>query len=482
MTSDRDLQRTRAAQAGFVMRSYRESFVREDGGRGITQEELLTRMGETDETYAKRYSHTTVSRWESGHTRPTIERLAVFGRALNLSEPEVAGLILLAGLVPDFAAASTQARMAGKDPAEDQAEWSEGETHPGEMVLTWTSSMLFRGLGLFLVKRFLPLSIWIVVLGYALSFSNWDDALLPVVYVGLTVGAVLAQGFVFPGRDVPLREFFWISIFFVLSTPLLEFAPILMDHYNFYTIGDFAGTPTPYVLALLVNLVLSCFAGMMFDVLWKRLYRRVGARREAFPRAAWVALLPLVLVFGMAVVITNLAVTIQLAFVFAALAAVFASLLLIRDPSLNPGERDQRVLFPTVVATALVTGAAGLFTIMFVYASPHLPSVLPDHNLLASWDIKFDELGYSREEALQRINLGYLWHAMCLFVYMLFVVGGRLLVELYRIGGGDAVSQMAAAAGQTVLESEASGRARRRSPLSLAPIWSFSKTLFPGKG
>ena len=99
---DRDVQRARAAQLGLLMRSYRESFAPGDGRRGLTQEALLDRMGAADSDYAERYSHATVSRWESGSTRPILQRLKVFGKALDLSRTEVAGLILLAGLAPDF--------------------------------------------------------------------------------------------------------------------------------------------------------------------------------------------------------------------------------------------------------------------------------------------------------------------------------------------------------------------------------------------
>ena len=52
-------------------------------------------MGLVDSDYAERYSHATVSRWESAGTRTTLQRLKVFGKALNLSRIEVAGLILL---------------------------------------------------------------------------------------------------------------------------------------------------------------------------------------------------------------------------------------------------------------------------------------------------------------------------------------------------------------------------------------------------
>ena len=97
-----DVQRARAVQVGQLMRSYRESFAQGAGRRGLTQEALLERMGSVDSDYAERYSHATVSRWESGGTRPTLQRLKVFGQALRLSKTEVAGLVLLAGLAPDF--------------------------------------------------------------------------------------------------------------------------------------------------------------------------------------------------------------------------------------------------------------------------------------------------------------------------------------------------------------------------------------------
>ena len=110
MASERDVQRLRSAQVGILMRSYRESFALGTGRRGLSQAELLRRMGEVDDVYETRYSHGTVSRWESGSTRPSVDRLRVFGMALNLSETEVAGLILLAGLAPDFPGAAWLSR------------------------------------------------------------------------------------------------------------------------------------------------------------------------------------------------------------------------------------------------------------------------------------------------------------------------------------------------------------------------------------
>ena len=92
--------------------------------------------------------------------------------------------------------------------------------------------------------RTLPLGLCIAG-GYALSAFGWNNAWMLTVYVAFATGIVLAQGFLLPGRHAPLREFFWVSVFFLLSTPLLQFALIGTDHYGFYTIGNLAGTQMP---------------------------------------------------------------------------------------------------------------------------------------------------------------------------------------------------------------------------------------------
>lgn len=485
MSTQRDVQRHRAVQVGFVMRAYRESFQREDGRRGLSQEELLERMALVDQNYPQRYSHTTVSRWESGFTRPSGERIRVFGKALGLSETEIGGLFLLAGIAQDLESALLEGGLTGESSGtdtEDLLETAEGgaERRVGLMPDDPAPS-LFVGLGRFLILRSLPLALWTIVLGYAMSFLDWDSTLFAVIYVGLVLAPVLAQGFVFPDKGVPLREFYWISVFLFLSTPLLQYAFIQMDHYNFYAVGSFSNMPVPCVAALLLNLLLSSAAGMMFEVFWRRHYRQVGPKRDAFQRAARVAFLPLFVVFGVVMVITNVGITIQIALEFSVLGSVFAAFLLIRDPALSPGERDQRILFPTVVAATVVGSVTGLFIILFVYASPDLPRVLPDHNLITSWVIDFDAMGFSREDAQQRINLGYLCHAICVFVYIVMVLGGRLLVEIYRLGGGDVASRSPFLVEEdyhgekTTSSSHAPRAGRHRDSLPLAPIWAISR-------
>ena len=311
------------------MRSYRESFSRGDGRWGLTQEALLERMGSVDSDYAERYSHATVSRWESGGTRPTLQRLKVFGQALRLSQTEVAGLVLLAGLAPDFRTAlgHVSGRYGnganGKVAAPDSVSTPGVEGIAGASAAEHTPSVLryaFR----FALLRVLPLGVCIVG-GYALSIYGWNNAWMPAAYVVFALGIVLAQGFLLPDRGAPMREFFWVSMFFLLTTPLLQFAPIHMDHYNFHTIGDLAGTQMPYMLAILVNLVIASAAGLMFQLLWRWQYSGDSSERSALRRAASVAAPPVISVYALVVVISNVSVSIQLAILLPVVAAVYWS-------------------------------------------------------------------------------------------------------------------------------------------------------------
>ena len=440
MAAEIDEQRLRAAQAGFAMRAYRESFLSEDGQRGLSQEGLLRLMASIDEEYAERFSHATVSRWESGATRPTVRRLQVFGMALGLSPTEVAGLILLAGLAPDLRTASSMAidgggsQSPGYEPMQGEEDGSTDPKADGDAA-TATAPPLLRGLVRFVFLRCLPVGVGIAGAGYALSFLNWENVWTPAFYVGLATALVLAQGFLLPDRTVPNKEFFWITLFLVLSTPLLQFAPLGMDHYGLYRVGDSVGTYVPFLLALLVNLALAASAGLMFQFLWQWQLRRFGGEGGILRRSVWSVLPPVGFVYAVVLVLSNASVWIQFAALMPSTAVLFIALLVIQDPSTNPSERDRQFLLSTTLAAAIVSSVLGLLTIIAVYVSPDLPMVLPDHNLLNAWEIDFAALGFSREEALDRLNLGYPWHAITVFAYMAFVVAGNLVASMYRLGG-----------------------------------------------
>ena len=249
---------------------------------------------------------------------------------------------------------------------------------------------------------------------------------------------VLTQGFLLPGGAGGLREFFWVSIFVLLTTPFLQYAPLQLDHYNFSLITNMHESHVPYMLGLLVNVALACGAGLLFHLLWEWQYSTNQGSSSALRRATWVILPPVAVVYAVVVIITNISVSIQLAILMPVLAVLFIMILVLRDPEIILSERDRRFLLSTIIAVCTVFSALGIGTVVAIYVSPDVPMVLPDHNLLHSWEIIYSTMQYTREEALDRLNLGYMWHAMCVFTYIFFVVGGNVLGAIYRSGGVNA--------------------------------------------
>ena len=441
MGLEREDRRLRAAQVGMLMRAYRESFTQADGRKGLTQEELLGRMADVDGQYGERYSHSTVSRWESGATRPTKQRLVAFGKALQLSSVEVEGLITLAGLdggdrsgmlhrgsLPDGSDVGI-----GDGSKDALANLGVTDSHTADRLVA--SSNLSDAIR-FCLSRFLLPGLCVAGGGYLLSSLGWTADWILTFFIAIVMGLVLTQGFLRMRKGDQLREFFFVSLFFLLSTPLLQMPLIRMDNYGFYTISDFAGTPIPCLLALMVNLTLALIAGLMFDLLWKWQYSGNVGERKAPQRAAWVALLPLVFVYCCVMVISNVGSWLHLTVVLPVLGVVFITLLVLRDPVITPRERDLRFLLWAVVTAIIVLSALGGAAILTLYMAPSsLPE--PDHNLLYSWDIDFAALGYTQDELTERLHLGFIWVALSNFVYVVVVIGGNLIVAIYRRGDGN---------------------------------------------
>lgn len=480
MVSRADVQKARHTQAGFLMRAYREGFVDENGRRGLSQEELLRRMAVVEGVGTVRYSRATISRWETGITRPNVERLRAFGRTLELSDLEVAGLILLAGLAPDFGSAGAHVGLTMGDDLDDDvaAVVVVGDEPSPAVPAGEAGGPTLRSLASFAALRFLLSGILTVVVGYALAAVGWDGDWMPVAYVGAAVGFVMVLGFAWPDRNAGPRDFLWVSLFFVLAAPSLQFAGLQMDHYGIYAMGDFAGTHLPYMLALLLSLALASAAAALFHLIWWWQYS--GDRVKAAPlvRAVRAVLPPLVLAYMVVVALSNSSVWIQSSVVFAVLAGVLVSLLVMREPGLNPNQVQRRFLLNGSLAVSVAATTVGMAVILAIYASPDLPAVLPDHNLLGSWKIDYDALGYTRDEAMDRLNVGYMWHAMCLFVYMVFVVGGSLLLGVYRLAGSDGTGPDAVRSGVASVDVEDGRRPRNAGErCSLLPGF---RAVFPG--
>ncbi len=440
----RDDRRIRAAQVGALLRWHRQNFSPADGRRGLSQAEVLGRMASlsADERLVPADT-SSWSRLEQGRLLPTRERLGLFGQALDLSPVEVGGLLALAGLepsghqatsAPNLATDATPATDASGVPSAGSAEqrpagmFGEGGMRP----------FLAEMLGFFLYRSLLPAAAGAGYLLYSLGITSTSIVML---YIGLALGLVVVQGFFKMQRASNLRDLVFLSVFFVLSTPLLQIPFLRMDHYGLYNLAPWAGAPFTIVLILSANLMVALVAALIFDLLWRWQYSGRGADK-AYQRALWVAVPPMGFVYLWLVFASNSGSWISSAFILPIMAGVFALLTALRDQSVRLTEWDRRfLLWCSMLVTVVLTifGAAG---ILAAYMQPSFLS-LTGHTLLHSWAVDFTALGYPEHELVTRWRMGYAWNALTCITYLVIFLGGNLTVSIYRLGGGDPMAPTA---------------------------------------
>ncbi len=430
-----------------------------DGEPGqLTQSGLLELMSEIDPAYLG-YKHTTVVRWESGATRPTRERLEVFGQALGLSQAEVEGLIDLAGLEPrhqfypesdeqlaTYATASHRGAPASSVAA--PAGYSGAES-PG------FASQALR----YSLSRFALPGIAIAGLGYFLQSVGWSADWMITVYICLVIGLVLSHYFLRLRHSNGVRDLLFVSVFVLLSTTLMQMHGTRMDSYGFYSLEGFANTPIPFALALLANLLIAMAAGLMFDFLHGRQYASFDG--NPYRQAALVAFPPLVFVYVCGIVLgNNVGFWIYLLEVLPILGGVLMALLLLRDGRVRFNERVKLLLVQLTVTITVLLTLIGLAGTVVVYWDPSLLFV-PEQNLILSWENDFGALGYPESEFHDRARVGMVWSALSALIYMVVVIGGSLLVAICRKDTGDSPDAAAAPASVAVA---ARNRRRPRDP------------------
>ena len=434
MSRESEFKRLRARQVGRLMRFHREEFSVNGKVAQLTQNGLLELMSEIDPVYIG-YSHTTVVRWESGTTRPTRERLEVFGRALNLSRAEVDGLIDLAGLEP---------RHQYYSESDMQVATNVIATHrgiPSSSVATPAGDLVVESPGFasqairYFLSRFAFPGVVIAGMGYFLQSVGWSADWMLTLYVSLVIGLVLAHYFLRRRRSNSPRDFLFLSLFVLLSAPLMQMHGTRMDSYGFYSLEGLESTPIPFAMALGVNLLIALAAGLIFDFMHRRFYASFSG--NPYLQAAIVAFSPIVFVYAFGVVFgNNVGFWIYLLEVLAVLGGVLMALLLLQDERVKVSDRVKWLSIQLTIAIALVLTVMALMGLMVVYWDPSLQSV-PDHNLMRSWENDFAALGYPASEFDDRARAGVVWAVLTALIYLVSVVGGSLLVALCRKDTGD---------------------------------------------
>ena len=288
----------------------------------------------------------------------------------------------------------------------------------------------------FLLLRCLPLALFVVAAAHVLSPFDWGETWVPTSYVVVVIAVVMTHGLLFPDRDGGLREFFWASVFFVLSTPMLQYVPLQMDPYGLYRVGDFASTHVPFMLALLLNLAVAWSAGLIFHVLRNGFRSRADVGNMTLKQACATTLLPLGLVYAAVAVVSNASMWIQMGLLIPSLAVAFTMLLALLDRTSDYRDKDRQFLLFATFTFLAACMVAGVVLIIFFSMLPVVSQVLPDHNLLRSWQIDPADAGLAGGEAERLLKQGYLWHSTLTFIYMFVVVGGNVLVAVFQMGSG----------------------------------------------
>ncbi len=452
------------------MQSYR--LQREGRGRGgrLSQSGLLALMGTIKAEY-RDYSHSTVGRWESGDIFPTAERLEVFGAALDLHRSEIDGLIALAGLGTGPASFEAETAAPDADCGSDSTPISvdgnsKKASSSGGMEQSYTATVIR-----YCLARFALPGLAIAGAGLALHSLGLSASWMFSLYVATVVVMVLLQVILKLRHSNDLRDFLFVSIFFILSGSMVQ-APLTgIDGYGFFLVDGFVGTPFIYLSALMANLLQALAAAIAFDLLWRWQYSSGHGSPKAYQRAAWVAVPPIVLVYTCNLIFASVAVSFSLLVILPVLAGVIMALLILRDHEVSVGEWDRRfLLHATLAITIALTIIGGMGTMVF-YLDPSLLSQ-PNHNtLVISAEIDFTVLGYPEEELLDRYRIASSWGSLISLVYMVIVVGGNLIVTIYRLGNGGQAGPGEAAA-PAVAAAPAKQRQRRpRAEARYRPGW-----------
>ena len=433
----------------MLVRAHRHAYHTRGGARRLSQSGVLDLMAQVDSSYSGRHDHSTVARWESGATRPTRERLEVFGRALDLSRTEIDGLIALAGLDAEAVTTHSSETQNLVEPAEVDEAVSVGTLEhagPREVAaeLAGNDSSSYAGYAIrYACSRLVIPGSCVALVGYFLASLDWNSSFMLAIYVGVAMSLLAAQGFLRLRGSDNLGDLLFVTVFCQLSMPLLHAPLTRMDTYGLYSLGGFAGTSIPFTISLIANLLVATVAGLMFNFLYRWQYSGPAVGKGVYSRAAWIVFPPIAFVYAFILAFSNVGFWIIGLGLFTLLAGVFTMLVVLRDGDVTIDGWDRKFLLCTAVAVTIVLSAIGLFAILATYLQPSSYAE-SEQGLFYSWDVDYDALGYPADEYFERSRLAVVWASLTTLAYMVIVIGGKLIATIYRLDGGD--SPMSAAA------------------------------------
>ena len=429
-----------AVLVGRLIRSYRDDM--KPNGRRLSQEGLIDLMAARGEECTADLDRSTLSRWETGTRLAPREFLAALGRVCDIPQHDMDRLMSLAGYRGPGDEGERDSMLAAARDIESRVE----SLHQDVRSLMDSTDRAEPALHASAVvkstlrKAVLP-GVFALTVGFVLNAMGLNGTLALLVYVLAALALVLGQGvlrWVKPDRDPSERDhvvdLFFISLFFTMNASLLIGALTKADHFGFHTIAAFTNTPVSFLLTMLAHLALSLAGSVMFSVSWSRQYGPRGSR-SAFSRAAWTTLPPLLFVYVILVVFTNLGNWIHFTYIFGILFVAFATIVAFNEPGM--ALRDGGFVLKAAVVVTTLLGALGVIGALAGYLEPSLVMTAEEFRIIPLPEVSSEALGYTDEEGSARWRLGILWMSFATIVYIVTVVGGYLIITISRVTSAD---------------------------------------------
>ena len=429
-----------AVLVGVIIRSYRYDL--RNNGRRLSQDGFLDLMVKQGEEYAVDLDRSTLSRWETGKNMAPREFLEALGRTCEIPQDVMDRLMNLAGYDGPVeerqgdailsVARDIETRVADVQLDVRSLKDSSAGPEPVSDAFAVAKSTLRRAA--------LP-GVFALMVGFVLNAMGLNGTLVLLVYVLGVLALVLGQGVLrWVKRDRNLSErdhvvdLFYISLFFTMNVSLLISVLTKSDHFGFHTFGAFTNTPVSFLLTMLAHLALSLAGAVVFSVSWSHQLGPSGSR-NAFSRALWTVLPPLLFVYVNLVVFTNLGNWIHFTYIFGILFVAFAAIVALNEPGMVL--RDGGFVLKAAVVATILLGALGIIGTLAGYLDPRLVITAEEFRIIPLREVSSEELGYSDAESSARWRLGILWMSFATIVYIVTMVGGYLMMTISRVTSAD---------------------------------------------
>ena len=409
---------------GRLIRSYREDS--SHAGGMLTEDALLHLMSvhgsiknEHLILYRDQYDNSDVTSWENGQSQVPNEFIKDFGEALNIPEGEVEQMLSLAG-------------------EDTGSESSDSDRNTVVGILQKSAHNL------------VPPGGYMSIVGFALgalgldgteSLMSYVIGLLAIV-IGMWVWQWRRKGF---DADEVTNDMFFVSIFFLSNSALLLSAVTRIDPYGIHSLPFVKTGPFQFMFVMMINLFVSLIAWAMFAFLRERLSRtNVRKRTNAYLRAIVTVFPPIFFAYIFGVALTSdpggwIASLVTLGITFGAFTVITA----FKDKDVKLSEWEAKWGPIVAIELILILCIVGVVGMLVAYLDPAFIGYSGvQHNLLWSWELDFDALGYPESEFLDRFRLGVLWSAIATIAFMSTVMGTYLVVTIRRAGEEEPVAEL----------------------------------------